>query len=214
MYRGMPRYLIFLTGCIVLSGFPHGQTPEAQSLSNRFAEEHHYTLTARIRPLLFWISRAGVGGGKIAWEEEAGVAKQIQLLIGSDPERAPRRINRWGYIRESISGSSLELLGVMTESEEESIAEAQMRIEETGARHAFKAIRGKVGDGRAEATVVHLLTAENYTYRDLDRFLPKIPVSGSVTPAVTLNEGVEPGFLVAVRNLIHDNVERFRSSLS
>ncbi len=212
MYRSMLRYLIFLAGCIALSGFPYGQTPAAPPLSTRVSQERYYTLTARVRPLLFWISRSGVGGGKIAWEEEVGGVKQIQLLIGSDPERAPRKINRWGYIRESVSGSSLELLGVMTESEEESIDQAQARIEEAGARHAFKAIRGKVRDGRADATVVHLLTAENYTYRDLDRFLLKVPVSGSITPTARLKKGVEPGFLLALKNLIHGNVERFRSS--
>jgi hypothetical protein len=99
----------------------------------------------------------------------------------------------------------------MTESEEESVEEARARIEEVGARHAFKAIRGRVCDQRAEATVIHMLLAEDYTYRDLDRLLLKLPDTGRVTPARVLPESVEPGFLFAVRSVIHRNVEQLRA---
>jgi hypothetical protein len=120
------------------------------------------------------------------------------------------RINRWGYISESLSGSSLELLGVMTESDEESVEQAHARIKEAGAGHSFKAIRSTVCDRRAEARVIHLLLAEDYTYRDLDRLLLKLPETGRITPTASLPEGVEPGFLLAVEHMIHRNAERIR----
>ncbi len=202
------RNWVVAAGCaVLLSGT--GQGARQASSSTPVTTERHYTLTARIRPLLFWISRPGVGGARIAWEEEADRVRQIELLIGSDPARAPMKINRWGYIRESFSGSALELLGIMTESEEESVDEARARIQEAGAKHAFKAIRGRVSDRQAEATVIHILLAEDYTFRDLDRLLLKLPDTGSVTPTRKLPDSVEPGFLFAVKSVIHRNVEQF-----
>src|SRR5512143_148814 len=62
------------------------------------ASERHYTMTARVRPLLFWISRSGVGGARISWLESADGSRGLELLVGSDPARTPMRINRWGYV--------------------------------------------------------------------------------------------------------------------
>lgn len=210
MWHQFLRNWAVAVGCAILLSGPAQSVPQGSS-STPLTTERHYTLTARIRPLLFWISRAGVGGGRIAWEEEADEVRRIELLIGSDPARAPRKINRWGYIRESFSSSGLELLGVMTESEEESVDQARARIEEPGARHAFKAIRGRVWDRRAEATVIHMLLSEDYTYRDLDRLLLRLPDSGRITPARALPDSVEPGFLFAVKSVIHRNVEQLRA---
>ena len=70
-----------------------------RSVSLPVRVEHRYRMLGRVRPLLFWISREDVGGAQVTWREAAdGVG--YELLIGSDPERAPRRINRWGYIGE------------------------------------------------------------------------------------------------------------------
>ena len=80
--------------------------------------ERYYTLTARIRLLFIWISRAGIGAGKITWSESNDGASGLALLIGSDPAKAPMRINRWGYILERVSGSCAELVGVMTEADD------------------------------------------------------------------------------------------------
>jgi hypothetical protein len=35
--------------------------------------ERHYTMTARVRPLLFWINRSGVGGARISWIKSPAV---------------------------------------------------------------------------------------------------------------------------------------------
>jgi hypothetical protein len=212
MSRKYLRDFILTTACLALvPAFGQTGSKVAPGAMTASTTERHYILTARVRPVLFWISRSGVGGAKIAWKEDIEGTRQIELLIGSDPERTPMRINRWGYISESLSGSSLELLGVMTESEEESVDQARHRIEETGARHAFKAIRGKVCDRRAEASVIHMLLTEDYTYRDLDLLLLRLPETGRVTPAADLPAGVEPGFLLALKSTIHKNVERLRA---
>ena len=68
--------------------------------------EHYYRMLAKVRPLLFWISRDNVGGARIGWLGDQSGSKGFELLIGSDPARAPRKINRWGYIAEELRGST------------------------------------------------------------------------------------------------------------
>src|SRR5712692_2683765 len=63
-----------------------------------------YTMTARVRLLLFWVGKDDVGGGSIRrgtllQDPASGV---IELLIGSDPAKAPRAINRWGAASEIV----------------------------------------------------------------------------------------------------------------
>ena len=91
-------------------------------------QRHHYVLSVRVRPLVvFWIGRSNIGDAiltRAALSQEA----RYSLLIGSDPDRAPRRINRWGYIEEEIRGAEARLIGLMTESEEESIDQAEANL--------------------------------------------------------------------------------------
>src|SRR4030081_2760300 len=67
-----------------------------------------YTMTARVRLLLFWVGKDDVGGGYIRRGTLPGESQSevIQLLMGSDPAKAPRAINRWGAATEIVHGSS------------------------------------------------------------------------------------------------------------
>ena len=47
--------------------------------------ERYYRMLAKVRPLLFWISRDDVGGARIGWLGDQGGSKGFELLIGSDP---------------------------------------------------------------------------------------------------------------------------------
>jgi hypothetical protein len=172
----------------------------------------HYTMTARVRPLLLWISRSGVGGGRITWCESADGTMGLELLIGSDPARTPMKINRWGYVAERVAGSSAELVGVMTESEEQSIEEATAKQIQPGGTHAFRAIRGRLNQGLAQSTIIRLALADDFTYRDADALLRLLPPSGPTTRQMSVPSGVDPGFLFAVKGLVHDCVENYRRS--
>jgi hypothetical protein len=68
--------------------------------------EHRYRMLAKVRPLLFWISKDDVGGAKVSWRGSEDGGFGLDLLIGSDPRRAPRQINKWGYIAEQVRGST------------------------------------------------------------------------------------------------------------
>ncbi len=59
-------------------------------------------MSAAIRPLLFWIGDSDVGGARIVWRKDDNGRRGYEFLLGSDPTRAPRKINRWGFVREEL----------------------------------------------------------------------------------------------------------------
>lgn len=177
--------------------------------------QHRYRMAAKIRPLLFWIGRDNVGEAQIVWRRGAGDARGFELLIGSDPDRAPRRINRWGYIREDAQGSIACVVGVMKESNEQSVDEAKSQLanEANSGRHVFKAIRSMASREEARAAVTTVRVDRDLTYRDLDEVLGAVTTESQSRnlPAVSLPPGTRPGFLTALAELIHADVEEFRS---
>src|SRR5207244_2187084 len=126
MTRARAIVLASLAFSIVVQANLHAQVDlSRRSAEGAKAERHHYTIGARVRPLVvFWISRSGVGDAVVTRRRAPGEAS-YSLLIGSDPDRAPLHINRWGYIEEEISGADATLLGLMTESEEDAIQHAE-----------------------------------------------------------------------------------------
>jgi hypothetical protein len=192
--------------------FPGGNEISSSTcrLYSREVTERYYTLTARVRLLLFWISRPGIGAGRITWSEGDDGTRGLALLIGSDPARAPMRINRWGYIAERVSKSCADLVGVMTEAEEQSIEQARASIARSNADHSFKAIRAQIQDGTAQSSVSYIKLAEDFTYRDVDTLLERVPRDGARIRRLSVPEGAEPGFLFAVRSLVRDSVDSYR----
>lgn len=167
--------------------------------------EHYYRMLAKVRPLLFWISRDNVGGARLGWLGDQSGSKGFELLIGSDPARAPRKINRWGYIAEELRGSTASTLGLMKHSNEESIEEAKATLSsDSGGTHAFKAIRATAANGQARADVLTLQAAGDLTYRDVGSLLMLVNdrAATTTTKTVSLPAGTRPGFLIALSELI------------
>jgi hypothetical protein len=170
--------------------------------------EHRYRMLARVRPLLFWISRDDVGGARITWRGDGPTASGYELLIGSDPAKAPRRINRWGYIAEETRGADASVLGVMKESNEKSIEEAQARINASG-DYVFKAIRAFAADNNETAGITTIRVTRDFTYRDLKALLELVSNSkpDEAPKAAALPAGARPGFLIALADLVQRNVD-------
>jgi len=163
--------------------------------------------------LLFWISRENVGDAVIARLDEPGHAK-YSLLIGSDPERTPRRINRWGYIEEDVRPHSANLLGLMTQSDEESVSEAEANLAHEGGRRSFKMIRASIADSEARSVVTSVAVPAEYTLRNVDAVLQEAaeqPAAGR-TRVLHLASDTRPGFLSAVAELMHRQAAEWRNS--
>jgi hypothetical protein len=169
-------------------------------------ERYHYTISARIRPLVvFWLTRSGVGAAVVTRRQAPGEAS-YSLLIGSDPDRTPMRVNRWGYIEEEIRGAEAHLIGLMTESDEESIeqAEANIRKQPTG-QHPFKVIQATIDGDHASSRVTSIATPEDYTFRQM-RTVLGLALRGSsdaTSRVVRLPPGTRPGFLAALTDSMH-----------
>ncbi|HEY7412412.1 MAG TPA: hypothetical protein VII13_16830 [Vicinamibacteria bacterium] len=177
--------------------------------------EQRYRMVAAIRPLLFWTRASTVGGVQLVWRQGEGGRRGYELLLGSDPGRAPLKINRWGWAREEGDEAGSVMLGLMKQTTEESVEEARTRLATEGKDgHVFKIIRTRVADGEARAVSTTALTARDYTYRDLDEVravLEATPATPRIRSA-RLPGGTRPGFLFALGDLIHETVETARAA--
>jgi hypothetical protein len=210
------------SGALTARGESHGLLSPGSVPASRSSvvgvARHHYSISARVRPLLvFWISRSGVGDAVMTRRlgpSEAGYS----LLIGSDPDRAPRRINRWGYIDEEIRGGEATLIGLMTESDEGSLKQAEANIGRPAAGdRAFKIIRATIDGDQARSIVTSVAAPAEYSFRQVDTVLALArrdaakELEGAVR-VTRLPPGTRPGFLAAVAEMMHRHVDEWHAS--
>jgi hypothetical protein len=215
-----PTYLVLgLLAAQVLGAFAATPVPTEGAASVSFdppdspavVREARYRMSAAVRPLLvFWIRASDVGGARILWRKDDDGRRAYELLVGSDPRRAPRRINRWGWEREDLGPDGATLFGLMRKTDEESLEEARdgMRTEGNGG-FVYKAIRTHIVDGRSHSENALWHLPRDYTYRDLGELQALARTRASVSPRVRQSEvppGTEPGFLFAVAHMIDDAV--------
>jgi hypothetical protein len=176
-------------------------------------QEHSYVVNARIRPLLlFWIGRDNIGEARLTRREASGGRRAIEFLIGSDPDRAPRRINRWGFIIEELGPEEGAILGVMSESNEETIDEAKAGIERQDGYSVFKVARATVAANRAAGGTMTVRAPAHLTYRELEAVLALIPAAPEHVRSVELPSGTQKGFLVAMESMLRASVEPCRTA--
>jgi len=202
----LPNAIAGVATTPVMFGIADRAATAPSSSAHSGVERHHYTIAARVRPLVvFWINREGVGDAVVTRRRAPGEAR-YSLLIGSDPDRAPLHINRWGYIEEEIHGADARLLGLMTESEEESIeqAEANIRRQSSG-RRTFKVIQANADGQEARARVMSIAAPEDYTFRHLQIVLglAQRDWPDGQSRVIRLPSGARPGFLAALADVMH-----------
>jgi hypothetical protein len=171
-------------------------------------------MSARVRPLLlFWIGRSNVGDAVVT-RAASPLETRYSLLIGSDPDRAPRRINRWGYIQETIRGDGAAVVGLMTESDEESVEEAESHLRREGSGvHTFKVIHATIDAERSRSVVTAVGAPADYSFRQVQAVLALAEDGGIAGPSrvVRLPQGTRPGFLSALAEIIHAQTEDARA---
>lgn len=175
--------------------------------------ERTYTLKAGVRLLLFWVRRDNVGYGRLTWRASGDAHRVLEFLVGSDPDRAPRHINRWGFIAEEVNSSGADLLGIMSKSDEESVDDAKSQTAADGesGSHPYRGIRTTIRSGVASGGVFHFVSTNPLTYRDLDTLLGAIHSDVDVSGTVNVPKGTRPGFLFAVEDLIVSTLEACRA---
>ena len=182
--------------------------------SDANVERHHYAINARVRALvLFWMDCPDVGDAIFTARKNADGA-DYSLLIGSDPQRAPQRINRWGYLAENTRGTNATVIGLMTESDETSLAQAAADVEKNGATRTFKLIRTSVAGDEARSTTSAMPVPSEYSFRQIGNVLDlarRAPVKAT-TQTVRMPAGTRAGFLTALDDLVQTHVKQWQAA--
>ncbi len=172
--------------------------------------EVRYRMAGKIRPLLFWIGRDHLGAGHIVWRRGADRRVAYELLIGTDPEIAPRRLNRWGYLAEEVQGSTGRVLGAIVDADADTtVGAVETRLDNRSGGNAFKAVRYVVDSESSTARISTVRGDRELTFRDLDTLLSLTnEASDGAPPRVTPRpSGTRSGFLASMGEILHETVE-------
>jgi hypothetical protein len=177
--------------------------------------EYRYRITGKVRLLLFWVSKDGVGGARLRLRKGEDEGSGFDLLIGSDPKRAPRGINRWGYILEESRGEETSVVGLMKKSDEDTLDQAASNIaREAQGGVVFKMIQATVNQVESVARVTTVTVPRDYSYRELGLLMAALKADQS-TPKirrVPMPPGARHGLLTSIAELMRDaaeSVQRF-----
>ena len=166
-----------------------------------------YRIGARIRPVAFLAGEYKIGEAHVTARTAPGSGQGYSLLIGSDPAFSPRGINHWGYVSELETQGSVQVFGVMTATDKQSIEELKTATRKPSrGQQMFKVFHATVGGDHATSSVQGVALSDRLTFRDLDAVIAQLPHASGAT-AAPLREGTEPGFLFAMASLMRDNVE-------
>ena len=184
--------------------------PLTASPSTVAVERHHYSVSARVRPLLlFWI-RCNDVGDAVVTKRRGSDQSGYTLLIGSDPERAPRGINRWGYIDEEIRGDEVRVIGLMTEADEQSVEEAEARLRQPShGDRTYQVMQATIHGDHARSVVTPIDVPKAFSFRELRTVLDlaRQESSQAIARDVRIPQGTRPGFLYALADLVHQHVK-------
>jgi hypothetical protein len=181
---------------------------------------YDYVVTGAVNLVVAWKSRDDVGQGYISLGRTTGPDRieTIQLLMGSDPAKAPLGINRWGAAFETLhldDGSS-SFFGFMNASNNESMSASKEELKREGqtGQHTFRGIISHADGRRAVSVAVPVVSSMDFTLHQLPlaRQAVMTGLQNSDRPPRLLdlqsaNQGAEGmGFLFAVREVIHTNL--------
>ena len=182
----------------VTSTEPEPGTPVTSRRPARHSEEHRYRILGKVRFLLFWAGRDNVGTARMSVHAD-GPARTLTFLVGSDPDRAPRNLNEWSYLREELSGTDAQVFAMGSVE-----AGAGTMQPEDSLRDSFLVTTSCAAvSGGSVRTVQTAMVGRDLTYRTLDRALDRAAASERwQRKTVNTPAGAVVGFLSAVQHVI------------
>lgn len=196
---------LFLTSAFVAADRPTPAPAIPTDVPGRdlpVVRQHTYRMAGKIRVLLLWVGRDNVGSGVITWRGR-GNETAIELLIGSDPKRAPSQLNKWGYLVEEMHGGESSVVGVISQENDDRLSEVKADLEKRKDLRAFDTIRGYAATVEGMARVGTLYAPSRLTYHDADVVLKEALADRSLAIKRVARRGsVRPGFLTSITELI------------
>jgi hypothetical protein len=169
--------------------------------------QHTYRMAGKVRVLLLWVGRDDVGSGVIKWRA-GGDEKAIEILIGSDPKRAPSQLNKWGYLVEAMHGGESSVVGLISQENDDRLSDVKADLKTRKDQRAFDTIRGFVATAEGMARVGTLYAPSHLTYHDADTVLNSVLADSSLPVKRVARRGnVRPGFLTSLTELITSSLD-------
>ena len=165
--------------------------------------EHRYRISGKVRLLLFWIGADDVGGARASWRNDAIEGEEFSLLIGSDPQRAPRGVNEWGYVREQVQGGTARVFGVRTASDADSPDSARAAIDDRTRAVSFDALCSEVKPNEMTTAVATVSGPADLSYARFDPLFDALIAHRRWSlRRLARPPGTAPGFLTAFSRLM------------
>jgi len=160
--------------------------------------EHRYRIVGKLRLALFWIERDDVGSARMTWRSD-GTTNAVTFLVGSDPQRAPRSVNQWGYLREEVGSNHAQVFSLRSLGDDEAEPSAGFTVGE-GPLFGVSCASATGDDVSSTHTTVN---GHGVTYRMFERLLDRITVSAPWEERHTRRPpGADAGFLTALQHAI------------
>jgi hypothetical protein len=176
--------------------------------------DHLYRITGKVRFLLFWVGADDVGSARIAWRG-GDRDRSVSLLIGSEPQRAPRQVNEWGYIRENVAGDLTTIFGIRTVTDGDSPDEAEARRTRAGGLAEFDVLCSTVSSVDTTSRTTTVDVPRDATYRDVGRVLTVLERNARWKRRHTSQPaGVAPGFLTALDQMMRSSAASARENIT
>jgi len=170
--------------------------------------QHTYRMAGKIRVVMLWVGRDDVGSGIIKWRG-AGDDKAIELLIGSDPKRAPGQLNKWGYLVEAMHGGESSVVGLISQENDDRLSDVKAGLKTRKEQRAFDTIRGYAGAFEGTARVGTLHAPSQLTYHDADRVLKDVLADTSLAvKRLARSAEIRSGFLTSLTELLQASIDK------
>ena len=184
----------------VSSRTPVVSTPDPATVdASHRHQERRYRVNGKIRLLLFWAGRENVGGARLRWDA-TDETSTLALLAGSNPDRAPKGLNQWIYLREENRADDASIFALRSMTDAESAADPADAILDGP---QFGASCTAVTPAAVRSAVTTVTATPGLTYAMFGRVLdelasaPKWTAKRMARPA-----GTEIGFLTALERLL------------
>ncbi len=172
--------------------------PDTPNAGGSTYYENRYRIVGKLRMAVIWAKHDDIGTARMTWRSDPN-SSALALMVGSDPQRAPRSLNKWGYLREEVHSDRAEVFTVRSLGGSESSSATDYTASEGPLFGASCSSIGNTEVTGAKTTVA----AAGVTYRMFDRLLDRIAVAprwqGKHT---TRPEGADAGFLNALQHVI------------
>jgi hypothetical protein len=176
--------------------------------------QYDYVVTGAVRLLLFWVSRDDVGHGyiRIGALPEDPATEIVQLVMGSDPAKAPLGVNNWGCATElwRKSDASGAFFAFMKAPKDDSMATAREEVakEKDKQRFQYQGIISRIRDNQLVSITVPVSSATDFTLHQFplaqQMVMEQLKTTSRPPRTMKVPEGCSQGsgFLFALRELI------------